>query len=124
LHAVALFFQCWGAGVEIELSDFEAEHAMLQGEYPWQVVEIVIEGVSIVLEVRFMYLFMSLSRIVLQGSRWMNLFDPMRLLGNLKSASNSLEISISWLMKSRQAFISRCLLDGVQVSAFHQQNVF
>jgi len=38
-------------GLEIELSDFEGDNAMLNGDYLWQVVEIVIEGVPTVLEV-------------------------------------------------------------------------
>jgi hypothetical protein len=52
-------------GLAIELSDIAAENATLNGDYLWQVVEIVIGGVSIILEVRFMCLFMSLSRILL-----------------------------------------------------------
>jgi hypothetical protein len=64
--------------LEIELSDFEAENAMLKGDNLWQVVEIVIGGVPTVLEVRFMCLFMSLGRILLQGSVSTNLFSPMR----------------------------------------------
>jgi hypothetical protein len=51
-------------GLEIELSGFEAEDATLEGDYLWQVVEIVIGGVPTVLEVRFMCLFMSLSSIL------------------------------------------------------------
>jgi len=54
--------------LEIELPDFEAEKATLKGEYLRQVVEIVIGGVSNVLGVRFMFLFTSLGRILLQGS--------------------------------------------------------
>ena len=46
-------------GFEIELSDFEAEDAMLPGDYLWLVVEIVIGGVPTVLEVRFMCWFMT-----------------------------------------------------------------
>jgi hypothetical protein len=65
-------------GLEIELSDFEAEDATLKGDHLWQVVEIVIGGVPTVLEVRFMCLFMSLGRILLQGSVLTNLFGPMR----------------------------------------------
>jgi len=65
-------------GLEIELSDFEAENATLKGDYLWQVVEIVIGGVPTVLEVRFMCLFMSLGRILLQGSVSTNLFGPVR----------------------------------------------
>jgi hypothetical protein len=55
-------------GLEIELSDFDAENATLKGDYLWQVVEIVIGGVPTVLEVYFMCLFMSLGRLLLQGS--------------------------------------------------------
>jgi len=62
----------------IELSDFEAENEMLKGDYLRQIVGIVIGGVLNVLEVRFRCLFMSLSRILLQGSVSTNLFDPMR----------------------------------------------
>jgi hypothetical protein len=64
--------------LEIELSDFEAEDAMLNGDYLWQVTEIVIGGVSTVLEVRFMCLFRSLGRILWQHSLPTNLFDSMR----------------------------------------------
>ena len=51
---------------------------MLKGYYMWQLVEIVIEGLPTVLEVGFMCLFMSLCRILLQGSVSTNLFDRMR----------------------------------------------
>jgi len=64
--------------LEIELSDFEAENATLQGDQLWQVVKIVIRGVQNVIEVRFMCLFMSLGTILLQGSISRNLFNPMR----------------------------------------------
>jgi hypothetical protein len=63
-------------GLEIELSDFEAENAMLKGDYLWLVVEDVIAGVPTVLEVGFMCLIMSLGRILLQGSVSTNLFNP------------------------------------------------
>jgi len=46
-------------GLDIELSEFEAENATLKGDYMWQVVEIVIGGVPIILEVGFMCMFMS-----------------------------------------------------------------
>jgi len=62
----------------IELSHFEAEDVTLKGDYLWQVVEIVIGGVPTILEVCFMCLFMSLGRILLQGSISTNLFGPMR----------------------------------------------
>jgi len=65
-------------GLEIELSDFEAENVTLECDYLWQVVEIVIGGVPTVLEVHFMCLFMSLGRILLQSSVSTNLFGPMR----------------------------------------------
>jgi len=65
-------------GLQIELSDFEAENATLKGDYLQQVVQIVIGGAPTVLEIRFMCLFMSLSRILLQGSMSTNPFDPVR----------------------------------------------
>ena len=64
--------------MEIELSDFKLEDATLKGDNLWQVVEIVIGGVPTVLEVGFMCMFMSLGRILLQGSISTNLFDSMR----------------------------------------------
>jgi hypothetical protein len=66
------------AGLEIEPSDVEAENATLQDDYLRQVVEMVIGGSPTVLEVRFMCLFMSLDRILLQGAVLTNLFDPMK----------------------------------------------
>jgi hypothetical protein len=65
-------------GLEIVLSDFEVENAMLNGDYLGQVFQIMIGGISTVLELCFMCLFMSLSRILLQGSVSTNLFDPVR----------------------------------------------
>jgi len=70
--------------LEIELSDFEAEDATLKGDYLWQVVEIMMGGVPTVLEVRCMCWFMSLGRILLQGSVLTNLFDPMRYQVDLR----------------------------------------
>jgi hypothetical protein len=55
-------------GLEIKVSDFEAENATSKGDYLRQVVEIVIGSVPTVLEIRLMCLFMSLSRILFQGS--------------------------------------------------------
>jgi hypothetical protein len=63
---------------KIELSDFEAEDATLKGDYFWQVVEIVIGGIPTVLDVLFLCMIISLSRILMQGSISMKLFDPMR----------------------------------------------
>jgi hypothetical protein len=54
--------------LKIELSGFEAENVTLKGEYLLQVVEIMIAGGPTIFEVRFMWLFMSLSRIIWQGS--------------------------------------------------------
>jgi hypothetical protein len=65
-------------GVKIELSDFDAENAMLKRDYMRQVVVIVIGGSPTILEIRFMCFFMSLGRILLQGSVSTNLFDPVR----------------------------------------------
>jgi ABC-type thiamin/hydroxymethylpyrimidine transport system permease subunit len=64
--------------LESELSDFEAENAMLKGDFWWEVVDIVIGGVPTILEVGFMCVFMSLGTILLQGSVLTNLFGPMR----------------------------------------------
>jgi len=71
--------------LEIELSDFEAEDATLKGDYLWQIVEIVIGGVPTVLDVRSMCLFMSLGRILMQGSVSTNLFGPMRQQVDLRN---------------------------------------
>jgi hypothetical protein len=65
-------------GLEIELSHLEAENATLKGDYLRQVVAIVIGGIPTILEIRFKCLFMSLGRILLQGSVSTNLFDPVR----------------------------------------------
>jgi hypothetical protein len=65
-------------GLESELSNFESGNAMLNGHCLRQVVEIVIGGDPTVLEIRFMYSFMSLDRILLQGSVSTNLSKPVR----------------------------------------------
>jgi hypothetical protein len=88
-------------GLEIELSDFEAENVTLKGDYLRQVVETVIGGVTTVLEVCVMCLLMSLGRILLQGFISTNLFNRMRhpvdlrkvevgiqLLGNIYYVAN------------------------------------
>jgi hypothetical protein len=64
-------------GLEIELTDLEAENASLKGDYLRQVVEIVIGGVLTVLEICFMCFFMSFGKILLQCSVATNKFDPM-----------------------------------------------
>ena len=65
-------------GMVIELSHFEGDNATPKGDYLWLVVVIVIGGVPTVLAVRYMCLFMTLGRILLQCSLSTNLFDPMR----------------------------------------------
>jgi hypothetical protein len=64
--------------LEIQLSDFEGENATVKGDYSRQVVEIVIEGIPTIHEIRFMCMFMTLGRILLEGSVSTNLFDPVR----------------------------------------------
>jgi hypothetical protein len=65
-------------GLEIELSHFQAENATLEGDYLRQGVEIGIGGITTVLEIRFMCLFMSLGSIMLQSFESTNLFNPVR----------------------------------------------
>jgi len=106
-------------GLEIELSDFEAEDGMLKGDYFWQVVEILFGGVPTILKVRCRCLFMSLFRILLEGSLSRNLFDPLRhqvditkvedgieLLGNIHLATdiNPRGIHFSPLLRWRPSF--------------------
>lgn len=62
--------------MDIELSDYEAENATLQGDYLLKVVEILIGGIPTVFQINFKCLFMSLGRMLLQGSVSTNLFDP------------------------------------------------
>jgi hypothetical protein len=64
-------------GLELEISDFEAENATLEGDDLWQVVQIVIGGVPTVLVVGCLCLFMSLGRILLQGSIATNSVSPL-----------------------------------------------
>jgi hypothetical protein len=78
--------------LENELSDFEAENATLQGDYLRQVVEVVIGGVPTVLEVSFMCVFMSLGRILLQGSVTTNLFDAMRHQVDLRKVEVGIQL--------------------------------
>jgi len=63
---------------------------MLKGDYLWQGVEIVIGGIPAVLEVRFMYMFMSLCGILLQGSVSTNLFGPMSHEADLRKVEVSI----------------------------------
>jgi len=79
-------------GLEIELSDFEAENAKLKDDYLRQIVQIVIGGVLTVVEVRFMCLVMSLGRILLQGSVSTNLFDPMRHQVDLQTVEVGIQL--------------------------------
>jgi hypothetical protein len=61
-------------GLEIDHSDLKAHNVTLNGDDLRQVVEIVIGGVLIILEVGDLGLFMSLGIILLQGSLSMNQF--------------------------------------------------
>jgi len=65
-------------GLQIKLSDFEAENTTLKGDYLRQVVDIVIGGIPNICEIQLMCLFMSLGRILLKGSISKNLVGPMR----------------------------------------------
>jgi hypothetical protein len=71
-------------GLEIEISDFETENAMLEGDYLWQVVGIVNGGISIILEVRYMCLFMTLGGILWEGNILTNLCHTIRYYVNLQ----------------------------------------
>jgi hypothetical protein len=73
-------------GMEIELSNSDAGNAMQKGEYWLRVVELVIGGVPTVLEIHFMCLFISLGRILLQGSVSTNPVDPERFPVDLLEA--------------------------------------
>ena len=79
-------------GLEIEPSHFETENATLKCDYLRQVVEIVIRGVLTILEVRFICLFMSHGRILLQGSVLTNLFDPMRHQVDLRKVEVGIQL--------------------------------
>jgi len=65
-------------GLEIELSDFEAETAKLKDDHSQLVVEMVIRGIPTVLEIPLMSLAMAVSRILLEGSISTNPFNPVR----------------------------------------------
>jgi hypothetical protein len=79
-------------GLKIELPNFEAENAMLNGDYLRQTVEIVIGDIPTVLAIRFMCLFMSLGRILLKGSVLMNLFDPVRYQVDRQQVEDSIKL--------------------------------
>jgi hypothetical protein len=110
--------------MEIELSDFEAENGTLKGDYLGQVVVSVIGGVPTVHEVRFMCLFMSLGRILLQDSLLLNQFDPMRhqvdlrnvdvgiqLLGNIYLVSDTIPAGVHFApLLGRRPSFSICFL--------------
>jgi hypothetical protein len=118
--------------LEIELSDSKAENATLKGDHLRQAVAIVIGGVPTLLEIRFKCLFVSLGRILLQGSVSTNLFDPVRhqvdlrkvefgisLLGNIYLAVDIIPpgIHFSPHLKRRPSF-SICFL--VYLSLLHE----
>jgi hypothetical protein len=64
-------------GLEIEIPDSEAENTTRNSDFLRHEGDIVIEGIPALHEVRFMCMFISLGRILLQGSVSVNLFDPM-----------------------------------------------
>jgi hypothetical protein len=64
--------------LEIELSHVQAEKATLKCDYFWQVVWIVSGSVPTIREVHLMCLFMSLGRVLLQGSVSSYLVHPIR----------------------------------------------
>ena len=124
--------------MEIELSDFEAENATQTGYYLGQVVEIVIGGVPTVLEVGFMCFFMSLGRMLLQGSISTNLFGPMRhqvdlrkvdlgiqLLGNIYLVADIIPPGIHFaLLHGRRPRFSICFLVYLSLlHEFHSQGI-
>ena len=78
--------------MEIELSNLESENVTLKGDYLQQVVEIVLGGVPTILEDCFMCLFMSLGRILLQGSVSMSLFDPTRHQVDLRKVEVGIQL--------------------------------
>jgi len=104
----------------------------MKDDYWWQVVEIVIGGGPTVLEVCFMCLFMSLGRILLQGSVSTNLFGPMRhqvdlrkvevslkLLGNIYLVADIIPPGIHFaLLLGRRPSFSICFL--VYLSLLHE----
>ena len=88
-----------GEGLEIELFDSEPENATLTGDDLWQIVMIVIRGIPTGLEVRFVCLFVPPGRILLQGSMWTNLFDPVRHLVDLQKVES--RHLTPWIHQSR-----------------------
>lgn len=112
-------------GLDIELFDFEAQNATLNGDLMGQVLEIAIGGDTTVLEVYFMCLLMSLGRQLLQGCVSRNVFHPMShdadiqnvevgiyLLGNLNLEADiiSLGLHFSPLLGLSPSFSIHCLI--------------
>jgi hypothetical protein len=65
-------------GLEIESSDFDTENAPHKGDFLWQVVAILIVGVSTVLGRFIICISIILRSIVLQGSVQKTLFNLVR----------------------------------------------
>ena len=85
-------------GRRIDLSHLECEIGTLKGDFLRRVVEIVIGGILTVLEVRFMCVFIALSRVLWKGPISTNPVDPVKYqvdLPKLKFAFNSYETSMS-----------------------------
>ena len=76
--------------MKIELSDFKADNATLKREYLWLIVEIVIGGVSTILQVCSRCVIVTFSKILLQGSVSMNLFNPMKHQENLRKVEDGI----------------------------------
>ena len=64
----------------------------MKGDYLRQVVDIVNGGVPTVLEVRFVCWFMSLSKILLEGSVSTNLFGPIRHQLDLRTVDVGIDL--------------------------------
>jgi hypothetical protein len=79
-------------GMEIELSDCEAENVRLRGDYLRQGVEILMGDVPTVLEVRFMCVVMFRGRTLVKGSLSTNLCNPKRHVLALQKVEFGIEL--------------------------------
>jgi hypothetical protein len=64
--------------LDIALSGFEADYVTLNSDFFRQVVEIVIESIQTVLEICVIWFFLTLGRILIQGSISTKLFAPLK----------------------------------------------
>jgi hypothetical protein len=72
-----------GESSEVMLSSSKPEDATLKGDFLFEVQVIVIGGSQTILEVRFLGMFLALSKRLLQGCISMNMFESMRQLVDL-----------------------------------------